>query len=56
MTSIRRIDDQISVAPQIRPEEVAQIAAAGFVDVAPRTVPGWQRSILHTFVARKPEA
>lgn len=27
---------------------------AGFTDVAVRTVPGWQRGILHTFVARKP--
>lgn len=33
-----------------------RLAAAGFVDVATRTVPGWQRGILHTFVARKPEA
>ncbi|MET1005416.1 MAG: class I SAM-dependent methyltransferase [Propionibacteriaceae bacterium] len=28
---------------------------AGFVDVEVRTVPGWQRSILHTFRARRPE-
>ena len=27
---------------------------AGFVDVEVRTVPGWQRGILHTFRARKP--
>lgn len=33
----------------------ARLAAAGFVDIATRTVPGWQRGILHTFVARKPE-
>lgn len=32
-----------------------RLAAAGFVDIATRTVPGWQRGILHTFVARKPE-
>lgn len=32
-----------------------RLAAAGFVDVATRTVPGWQRGILHVFVARKPE-
>ena len=30
-----------------------RLAGAGFVDVACRTVPGWQRGILHTFVARK---
>lgn len=28
---------------------------AGFVDVEVRTVPGWQRDILHTFRARRPE-
>jgi ubiquinone/menaquinone biosynthesis C-methylase UbiE len=28
---------------------------AGFVDVEVRTVPGWQREILHTFRARRPE-
>jgi protein tyrosine phosphatase (PTP) superfamily phosphohydrolase (DUF442 family) len=33
MTSIRRIDDHISVAPQIRPEEMSDIAAAGFVAI-----------------------
>jgi ubiquinone/menaquinone biosynthesis C-methylase UbiE len=27
---------------------------AGFVDVEVRTVPGWQRGILHTFRARRP--
>lgn len=32
---------------------MARLAAAGFVEVACRTVPGWQRGILHTFVARK---
>ena len=31
-----------------------RLAAVGFVDIATRTVPGWQRGILHTFVARKP--
>jgi ubiquinone/menaquinone biosynthesis C-methylase UbiE len=29
---------------------------AGFVDVELRTVPGWQRGILHTFRARRPAA
>lgn len=33
MTSIRRIDDHLSVAPQIRPEEMGEIAAAGFVAI-----------------------
>ena len=33
-----------------------RLAAAGFVDVACKTVPGWQRGILHTFVARKAAA
>lgn len=28
---------------------------AGFVHIASRTATGWQRDILHTFVARKPE-
>lgn len=32
-----------------------RLAAAGFSDIATRTVPGWQRGILHTFVARRPE-
>ncbi|SDL21973.1 class I SAM-dependent methyltransferase [Tessaracoccus oleiagri] len=32
-----------------------RLSDAGFIDVATRTVPGWQRGILHTFVARKPE-
>lgn len=31
-----------------------RLASGGFVDVATRTVPGWQRGILHIFVARKP--
>lgn len=30
-----------------------RLAAAGFEDVRHRTVPGWQRGILHTFVARR---
>ena len=30
-----------------------RLARAGFTDIACRTVPGWQRGILHTFVARK---
>ncbi|WP_326523311.1 TIGR01244 family sulfur transferase [Sphingomonas sp.] len=30
---IRRIDDHVSVAPQITPEEVAAIAQAGFVEI-----------------------
>lgn len=30
---LRRIDDRISVAPQIEPEDVADIAAAGFVAI-----------------------
>ncbi len=30
-----------------------RLYAAGFVDVEVRTVPGWQRGILHTFRARK---
>lgn len=32
-----------------------RLQKAGFVDVEVRTVPGWQRNILHTFRARKPE-
>ncbi|HET9871370.1 MAG TPA: class I SAM-dependent methyltransferase [Propionibacteriaceae bacterium] len=31
-----------------------RLQAAGFVDVEVRTVPGWQRGILHTFRARRP--
>lgn len=31
-----------------------RLAAAGFTDVAERTASGWQRGILHTFVARRP--
>ncbi|RZF65678.1 TIGR01244 family phosphatase [Sphingomonas populi] len=30
---IRKIDDSVSVAPQISPEDVADIAAAGFVGI-----------------------
>ncbi|PCD02337.1 TIGR01244 family phosphatase [Sphingomonas spermidinifaciens] len=30
MPDIRRIDDQISVAPQLLPEELAEVAALGF--------------------------
>lgn len=33
-----------------------RLVEAGFTDVAVRTVPGWQHGILHTFIARKPEA
>jgi ubiquinone/menaquinone biosynthesis C-methylase UbiE len=33
-----------------------RLQAAGFIDVEVRTVPGWQRGILHTFRARKPGA
>jgi ubiquinone/menaquinone biosynthesis C-methylase UbiE len=33
-----------------------RLCDAGFVDVEVRTVPGWQRGILHTFRARKPAA
>ena len=33
-----------------------RLATAGFVDVEVRTVPGWQRGILHTFRARKPRS
>lgn len=33
---------------------MARMADAGFTDVATRTVPGWQRGILHTFVGRRP--
>lgn len=32
-----------------------RLTDAGFTDVASRTARGWQRGILHTFVARKPE-
>jgi ubiquinone/menaquinone biosynthesis C-methylase UbiE len=35
---------------------VDRLYGAGFVDVEVRTVPGWQRGILHTFRARKPRA
>jgi len=33
MSMIRKIDDSVSVAPQITPEDVAEIAAAGFVAI-----------------------
>ncbi len=33
MTDIRRIDDRISVAPQITPADVTEIARAGFVAI-----------------------
>ena len=32
----------------------ARLTAAGFTDVTAHTATGWQRGILHTFVARKP--
>jgi ubiquinone/menaquinone biosynthesis C-methylase UbiE len=32
-----------------------RLVAAGFTEVAHRTASGWQRGILHTFVAHKPE-
>ncbi len=35
-------------------ELLARLRAAGFVDVSAATVPGWQRDILHTVVARRP--
>jgi ubiquinone/menaquinone biosynthesis C-methylase UbiE len=35
---------------------IDRLHQAGFVDIEVRTVPGWQRGILHTFRARKPEA
>ena len=38
-----------------RPSSIG-CTAPGFVDVEVRTVPGWQRGILHTFRARKPAA
>ena len=33
MTDIRRIDDRVSVAPQILPQDVSDIAALGFVTI-----------------------
>ena len=33
---------------------VDRLYGAGFVDVEVRTMPGWQRGILHTVLARKP--
>ncbi len=44
--SVRRFDSTA--------ELVRRLAAAGFTDIRHRTVPGWQRGILHTFVARSP--
>ncbi|WP_454293695.1 class I SAM-dependent methyltransferase [Salana multivorans] len=44
--SVRRFDSPA--------ELVRRLAAAGFTDIRHRTVPGWQRGILHTFVARNP--
>jgi ubiquinone/menaquinone biosynthesis C-methylase UbiE len=32
-----------------------RLAAAGFAEVTAGTVPGWQRGIVHTFVARRPQ-
>lgn len=32
-----------------------RLEAAGFTEIAHRDVPGWQRGILHTFRARRPE-
>ena len=32
-----------------------RLVQAGFTDVAHRTATGWQRGILHTFIARRPE-
>lgn len=32
-----------------------RLAASGFTGIAHRTASGWQRGILHTFVARRPE-
>ena len=34
--------------------EAERMARAGFVDLASRTVGGWQRGILHTFIGRRP--
>jgi ubiquinone/menaquinone biosynthesis C-methylase UbiE len=34
----------------------ARLAAAGFVDIAVQTVPGWQSGILHIVSARRPAA
>ncbi|MGE2729737.1 class I SAM-dependent methyltransferase [Mycolicibacterium vaccae] len=33
-----------------------RLRRTGFVDVQQMTVPGWQRNIVHTFVARRPPA
>lgn len=32
-----------------------QLRTAGFVDIATRSVPGWQHGILHLYMARKPQ-
>jgi ubiquinone/menaquinone biosynthesis C-methylase UbiE len=32
-----------------------QLHTAGFVDIATRSVPGWQHGILHLYMARKPQ-
>lgn len=45
--SVHEFDDVATFA--------GRLSRAGFVDVAHRTATGWQRGILHTFVARKPE-
>jgi ubiquinone/menaquinone biosynthesis C-methylase UbiE len=34
---------------------VDRLQRAGFVDIEVRTAPGWQRGILHTFRARRPQ-
>ena len=41
---IRRIDDTISVAPQIDPADVAAIKAAGFVAIVNNRPDGWPSS------------
>lgn len=33
----------------------SRLTGAGFTDVAHRTAHGWQRGILHTFIARRPD-
>ena len=38
-----------------RTEFLRRLHQAGFVDLRSSTVRGWQRGILHTFIARKPE-
>lgn len=44
----RSVDDFCTI-----PELAARLEAAGFVDIAHRTVPGWQRDILHLVRARR---